>query len=126
MLRQNHLDLDENFSTGFLYFRCVSHVINLAVKESLKSLKEQVSDIRKVVYTIRNSTKRSEMFESLQEELLPNQGDSKWKGVLRLIEDVDTRWNSVYLMLERAYVLRKAIDRAMDTMKDINICTGMI
>lgn len=118
MLRQN-LELDKNFSTGFLYFRCVAHVINLAVKESLKSLKGQVSDIRKIVYTIRNSTKRSEMFELIQKELLPDHGDSKWKGVLRLVEDVDTRWNSVYSMLERAYVLRKAIDKAIDSIKDL-------
>lgn len=46
-------------------------------------------------------------------------------GPLKLIKDIETRWNSTYLMLRRVLQLKEAVTRALDLMtelKNIKIC----
>jgi hypothetical protein len=106
--------------------RCIAHVINLAVQDFLKALKSEAPDtegeyialedsevdlsqcisrLRKLIVKIRSSPQRHEKFANQCEVL----------GVVpkELIIDVKTRWNSTFLMLERALELRELLKDAM-------------
>lgn len=99
------LALDLNFPFGFLKFRCAAHILNLAVNKALADLKGLVSGIRQIVIMINGSSKRLQEFKKIQ----CNFGEKS----LKLIEDVPTRWNSTFAMLERALKLQDAIDQVI-------------
>lgn len=108
-------DLDQNFTCGFIHFRCVAHVINLGVREALKKLKSTLEDTRVIVRLLK-SNKKTENFNRIQRELFEKSREfsqsSKCKELLAVIDEVDTRWNSPYLMIERILRLREAIKEA--------------
>ena len=104
------------------HVRCLAHVINLATQEILKFIKageaqnentilEEISEgfidiipkLRKLIVKIRSSLQRRTRF-SRQCEIHHNEP-------LNLILDVKTRWNSTYLMLERAKKLRNVSNK---------------
>lgn len=99
--------------------RCLAHIINLTTKEILKYVKageasegitilEDNSDengsvipkLRKLVVKINSSPQRRERF-------LKHLSIFPEIKSLNLILDVSTRWNSTYLMLRRALLLRE-------------------
>ncbi|GAB4833632.1 hypothetical protein Ancab_039952 [Ancistrocladus abbreviatus] len=91
----------------FLHMRCVAHIINLAVNDSLKLVADSITRIRNVVRYVRQSPARFKKFKACVElERIKN------SSVLCL--DVPTSWNSTYLMLDVAYKLRRAFDRFID------------
>lgn len=106
------MDLRSNFSFGFLKFRCCAHIIDLGVKKALIELSTLTSSIKMLVLAIRGSSKRTQEFQQIQ-------GDLGRIEPLQLVEDVCTRWNSTFRMLERALLLRGPIDRALVLMKDL-------
>lgn len=108
----DRLDLRANFSFGFLKFRCCAHILDLAVNKALAELRPLVSTIKTIVATIKCSPKRSRLFEAIQRDL----GREK---PLQLVEDVATRWNSTFAMLERAMLLKDAIEKAQLDMKEL-------
>ncbi|KAK3890989.1 hypothetical protein Pcinc_005154 [Petrolisthes cinctipes] len=75
---------------------CFAHTLNLVVQSAMKN-SEEVRHVREKVRAIvtffHHSVKASDKLAEVQEE----KGFHKKK----LITDVDTRWNSVYYMLER-------------------------
>lgn len=100
--------------------RCLAHIINLAVQEILKHIKaEEAEDeniilsklshsnnniipkLRKLIVKIRSSPQKREKF-SWHCCLYKHDENS-----LNLILDVRTRWNSTYLMLNRALKLKE-------------------
>jgi hypothetical protein len=99
------------------HVRCLAHVINLTTQEILKHIKAgEAQDeriileadsgefinilpkLRKLIVKIRSSPQRQARF------LCQCQIHNEDK--LNLILDIKTRWNSTYLMLERAQKLR--------------------
>ncbi|KAD4585339.1 hypothetical protein E3N88_22940 [Mikania micrantha] len=100
MLKGPHSILD----CKYLHLRCNAHIINLVVKEGLEEQVDSISRIRNAVRYIRSSPSRYQSFkESVEKENI----DCKRKPCL----DVDTRWNSTFLMLETALKFSKAFDR---------------
>ena len=80
---------------------CFSHTLQLAIEDSLKAhalIQNAISEAKKVVSFFHRSSKASTALKGLQEE----------KGVtpLVLIQDVATRWNSQYLMMDRILKLK--------------------
>lgn len=75
---------------------CFAHTLNLIVQSAIKN-SEEVRQVREKVKAIvtffHHSVKASDKLAEIQEE----KGLQKKK----LITDVDTRWNSIYYMLER-------------------------
>ncbi|KAL4575228.1 hypothetical protein LXL04_022070 [Taraxacum kok-saghyz] len=85
----------------FFHMRCAAHILNLIVKDGLNMVKDSINCIRAVCVHVRSSTERSKLFDDCQK--IP------YKGSLSL--DNNTRWNSTYLMLDRAIKFEKVFKR---------------
>uniref|UniRef100_A0A803M229 hAT-like transposase RNase-H fold domain-containing protein n=1 Tax=Chenopodium quinoa TaxID=63459 RepID=A0A803M229_CHEQI len=80
-----------------------AHILNLTVKEGLKETDNSIKRIRNGVRFVRSSPARMQNFKNCVNQ---EQIESKRKLCL----DVDTRWNTTYLMLDYALIYRKAFD----------------
>lgn len=87
----------------FVHMRCAAHILNLTVREGLKENDCSISRIRNAVRFVRSSPARLQKFRSCVKQ---EQIESK----RQLCLDVETRWNSTYLMLEYACIYRRAFD----------------
>nr|XP_010319895.2 zinc finger BED domain-containing protein RICESLEEPER 4-like [Solanum lycopersicum] len=91
-----------NFMNGeHLHVRCIAHILNLAVQDGLKMSVVSIERVRKAVKYIRLSPARCKRFQKCCEDV-----DINCKKSLSL--DVSTRWNSTYLMLNRAIEFESA------------------
>ncbi|KAK9706398.1 hypothetical protein RND81_07G121500 [Saponaria officinalis] len=86
---------------NFLQMRCAAHILSLTVKEGLKEADDSIYRIRNAVRFVRSSPARLLKFNACVKK---EQIDSN----RHLCLDVETRWNSTYLMLESALIYRKA------------------
>ncbi|KAI3407920.1 uncharacterized protein J3R85_020645 [Psidium guajava] len=84
-----------------LHMRCCAHILSLIAREGLKDIDDSVVRIRSAVQYVRSSPARLERFKSCIE-----QENIESKSLVYL--DVETRWNSTYMMLEAALKLQKA------------------
>ncbi|XP_074367181.1 zinc finger BED domain-containing protein DAYSLEEPER-like [Apium graveolens] len=88
----------------FLHVRCAAHILNLVVRDGLEEEIASVEAIRNAVKYVRSSPARLDTFkrcveiEKIKSKSLPSM-------------DVDTRWNSTYLMLESSVDFEKAFER---------------
>ncbi|XP_056683460.1 zinc finger BED domain-containing protein RICESLEEPER 2-like [Spinacia oleracea] len=87
----------------YVHMRCAAHLLNLTVKDGLKDCEDSIKKIRGAVKFVRSSPARLQKFKNCV-----NQEQIESKRQLCL--DVETRWNSTYLMLDYAMVFRKAFD----------------
>jgi hypothetical protein len=95
--------LDIEFSTmTFAHYRCAAHVFNLGVKAGLDLVGESVIKTRKLMISIKNSTR---LCDSLR--LICSLKKIKY---LKPILDVETRWNSTFYMLKRLLDLEPALN----------------
>ena len=83
--------------------RCCAHILSLTVREGLKDIDDSIFRIRAAIRYVRLSPARTARFKSYAEE-----EGIETKSLLCL--DVETRWNSTYLMLETAIKFQKAFD----------------
>ena len=87
----------------YLHMRCCAHILSLTVKEGLKDMDDSIFRIRSAVRYVRSSPTRLARFKSCVEE-------QKVSSKALLCLDVETRWNSTYLMLETALKFQKVFD----------------
>lgn len=87
----------------FLHLRCANHILNLVVKNGLHEVDKSICDVRNSVHYVRSSSSRLKLFQ-----LLVDTGKLT-RGSLPL--DCKTRWNSTFLMLNRALKFRVAFER---------------
>lgn len=85
----------------FLQMRCAAHILSLTVREGLKEADDSVYRVRNAVRFVRSSPARLLKFNVCVKK---EQIESK----RHLCLDVETRWNSTYLMLDSALIYRKA------------------
>ncbi|WVZ21480.1 hypothetical protein V8G54_008802 [Vigna mungo] len=81
--------------------RCCAHILSLIVKDGLKEIKDSISKIWGAVKYVKSSPARLARFKACVEQ----EGIS-YKGIVCL--DVETRWNSTYLMLEASLKYKDA------------------
>nr|XP_027090914.1 zinc finger BED domain-containing protein RICESLEEPER 2-like [Coffea arabica] len=96
-LLKQHLRLRNTlFCEGeFFHVRCSAHVLNLIVQDGVKVISKPVSKIRECVKYIRASESRKLKFaECIVQVSLPCNK--------RVHQDVPTRWNSTFVMLDSA------------------------
>ena len=98
-----HLSLTNSLMCDgeFFHIRCGAHVLNLIVYEVLKVIDDSVHKIRESVKYVRATEGRKIKFAECIDQL-------SLKCSKKVHQDVPTRWNSTYLMLESALVYRHA------------------
>ncbi|CAI5978183.1 unnamed protein product [Closterium sp. NIES-64] len=99
------------FFNSRMHFRCLAHVINLAVKAALAvaAIRKLLRILREMASWIGFSPQRSGKFLSLQRTLNAQANPAKPKPALKLVQDSPTRWGSTHDMVERAGVLQEPI-----------------
>jgi len=104
-------ELEACFSNlTFSHKRCAAHIINLAVKAGMKHLDASIIKLRKFVIKIRNSQVLLNDLRSIC--------SIKNKKFLMPIQDVDTRWNATYQMIERQIVMRDVMEILVNSHED--------
>ncbi|XP_024030779.1 zinc finger BED domain-containing protein RICESLEEPER 2-like [Morus notabilis] len=100
---QTQLNLDGLLPSNgeFFHLRCCAHILNLIVQDGLKRIDYSVENIRDTVKYVKASQMRKQKFIECVKLVRLNVN----KG---LCQDVVTRWNSTYLMLDRALFFRRA------------------
>ncbi|XP_024011303.1 zinc finger BED domain-containing protein RICESLEEPER 2-like [Eutrema salsugineum] len=96
----------------YLHLRCATHILNLIVREGLQEIYSSVSAIRNGVHYVRSSTNKVKAFDLRLETRKVTRGS--------LPLDVKTRWNSTYLMLDKAMKFRMAFEKIKDEDKPYN------
>ncbi|GJR02193.1 zinc finger BED domain-containing protein RICESLEEPER 2-like protein [Tanacetum coccineum] len=88
----------------FIHVRCGAHVLNLIVQAGLKVIEGSIEKVRESVKYVRGSSTRKTSFAECIAHLQLQCG--------RLVcQDVVTRWNSTYMMLDCALVYQNAYAR---------------
>ncbi|OMO85397.1 putative Zinc finger, BED-type [Corchorus capsularis] len=85
----------------FFHIRCCAHILNLIVQDGLKEVDKAIIKVRESIKYVKGSQGRKQKFLECVNLVSLN---SK-KG---LRQDVPTRWNSTFLMLQGAIYFRKA------------------
>lgn len=83
----------------FIHSCCICHILNLAVNAGLKHVENLIKKLRKIVKSVRKTQSYLEELERLA--IAANQ------TFKHPILDVKTRWNSIFLMAERALILKE-------------------
>lgn len=89
-------------SLDMFQVRCISHVVNLAVKEYMRIGHGPIPKIGAVLNSLRASLKRKDDFLSVRKEL-------NMSGLLHTL-DCETRWSSNFIMVSQAYAARKVLN----------------
>ncbi|XP_028414611.1 zinc finger BED domain-containing protein 4-like [Dendronephthya gigantea] len=106
--------------TGWIHVPCFAHTLNLIVSEAIKS-DERVNDLKKrckqIVTFFHQSVKATEKLKEVQFQLkLPEH---------KLIQEVDTRWNSTFYMFERILEQHQAITTALCLNSRNELCLSL-
>jgi hypothetical protein len=91
------------------HVRCFGHILNLAAKDALAVVEEELSGIRNYLKKIVGSPK---LIQQLADDFIEKGGEKFVKPIL----DVRTRWNSTVNMIERAIRLKSGLTVTMESM----------
>ncbi|XP_060760348.1 zinc finger BED domain-containing protein 4-like [Neoarius graeffei] len=102
---------------GWAHYPCFAHTLNLVVKGSIKTLPELL-DIQHrcsaIVAFFHHSTKATVKLKEIQKQLkFPEH---------KLIQSVETCWNSVFYMFERLYEQKEAVTTVLCLLGKSSLC----
>jgi hypothetical protein len=102
MMQYLHRDScdDATCESCFTWGGCIAHIFNLVIKDDLFSgtnIKSMIAEVKSLVTTYHQSNNFATAFRQTQMEVMDKTEDE----CLAMHQDVDTRWNSIYLMLAR-------------------------
>ncbi|KAI4465796.1 dna replication-related element factor isoform a [Holotrichia oblita] len=94
------------------HIKCFAHTLNVIIRESMHTFPE-IQEIRKkcgdIIQYLRHSDNVNEVLQKLQENVSEPQ--------LKLIPEVEIRWNSTYYMLQRFIDLKEILTAALLALK---------
>ena len=96
--------------SGLYRIRCFAHTLQLAVRDGLENVapvQSLIKNARNLAKTVKKSTRLDKAIEKHQVQL-----GKETKGVLR---DVQTRWNSSFIMLERLLEIQTDVVSVLHT-----------
>lgn len=85
--------------SGHVHIPCFAHTINLIVRDGIQQILDLQKKIKKIVEYFHRSSQAAAKLISTQAQMNPN------STPLKLIKDIQTRWNSTYFMFERVVAL---------------------
>ncbi|XP_054272583.1 zinc finger BED domain-containing protein 4-like [Macrosteles quadrilineatus] len=88
------------------HYGCYAHKINLIVQKSVEPANQMIAKVKSIVAHFKRSNKAALKLVKYQEQ-------SGIKEPKRLIQDIVTRWNSTFFMLERFVLLEEAIKHSL-------------
>lgn len=94
-------ELDLVCDGDYFHVRCCAHILNLIVQDGLKEIDEAVGKVRDSVKYCKGSQARRQRFLGCVAHV-------ELDCARGLCQDVTTRWNSTYLMLESVLYYKKA------------------
>lgn len=105
----------------FLHMRCAAHILNLVVKDGLSNMSSSIKKLRALVKYVRSSPARLQKLKACVEE-------EKIESKSLVCMDVETRWNSTFLMLQSAVKFKKAFSNLLlkdsNCEKEVKKCEG--
>lgn len=93
--------------TGFTHLYCFAHVLNLVVQNGIKTLHYLQLKVKSIVEHFHRRTVAAEKLLVLQRQMRPKH------NVVKLKNDVITRWNSTYDMFQRMCQIQEPLDAAI-------------
>lgn len=93
--------------TGWPHLGCVAHTLNLVVQNAVLTIKPLQLKLKAIVGHFHRSTVAAQRFKEMQRSMKPE------NEPLKLINDVETRWNSTYSMIERICLLQEPLEAAI-------------
>ncbi|KAK0144577.1 Zinc finger BED domain-containing protein 4 [Merluccius polli] len=102
---------------GWKHYPCIAHTLNLVVKDGIKAVHEVVqllTTCSSIVSFFHHSAKATEKLKQIQKQLKVAEH--------KLIQSVETRWNSVFYMLERLHEQREAVTTALCLLGKNSLC----
>ncbi|KNA03227.1 hypothetical protein SOVF_211200, partial [Spinacia oleracea] len=103
------------FGGEFFQIRCCCHIINLVVQAGLKLIDSVVDKIRAIGKHFRYSIPKKKKFYEIAQQTYHLNPKKRIRG------DCCVRWNSTYLMLDRALCFRAAIDHVVEKDSEIKM-----
>jgi len=91
----------------FSHYRCAAHIINLAVKAGMVFVGDEIKKLRQFVIKLKNSPVLLNEFSDICQ--------IKKTKFLKPILDIDTRWNSTYLMISRQILMQSISEKLVQT-----------
>jgi zinc finger BED domain-containing protein 1 (E3 SUMO-protein ligase ZBED1) len=94
-------------SAKFRHLRCFAHTLNLVVQKAVQAINDLKVKVKAIVEYFHRSTMAADKLRSMQLQLRPD------KAVLKLKNDVMTRWNSTYFMFNRLCEIQEPLEAAI-------------
>lgn len=94
--------------------RCMAHIINLVVKNTLHIIYNRVMTVRMIVSCIRSSVKLRHIYDTVCKELELSHSLPE--------SDIPTRWSFTFRMLEKSHIDRRVLTTTMERIPELQIC----
>ncbi len=102
---------------GWAHYPCFAHTLNLVVKDTIKALPDLL-DIQQrcgaIVAFFHHSTRAAERLKEVQKQLKSPEH--------KLIQSVETRWNSVFYMFKRLFEQKEAVTTVLCLLGKTLLC----
>ncbi|KAL2924160.1 Zinc finger BED domain-containing protein RICESLEEPER 2 [Bienertia sinuspersici] len=99
---------------AYFHVRCCAHIMNLIVQDGLKEIDE-------AIYKVRESVKYCKGSQSRKQKFFNSVAHVELQSSRGLRQDVPTRWNSTYLMLESVLYTKRHLFICKELMQTMSI-----